>query len=147
MTECLHPDLAGTTSYARGCRCERCRGEVLEVKRAYRERHRERLAEVTRSYREQHPDVVRDQWRQYDAAHRESRAEAARRRRDADPEPSREAVRRYTSRLDSWPIVRRPYTAADDAIIRAWTGTSVDLARSLARSLQSVASRRRALGR
>lgn len=132
MGLCEHPDLAASTAYRRGCRCDRCRADHTVRYRRYVEANRERRADTNRRWREQNRESLAVYDRQWRLSNLDSVSERERRRRRAMAELTPSNV---TGR----------YSEAEDRIIRSWAGSEVALAQALGRSWESVRGRKREL--
>lgn len=134
--QCAYPGVAGSTGYARGCRCDRCRNAAAAI----RERHARRKAEARR---------------EAEARRQEEAGEFGwyRVHRNALEEEERATGRQYTAddhynalRRDVAPgFVRGPFSDAEDRVIVAWRGTDLMLAVALGRTYWATISRKHRL--
>jgi hypothetical protein len=63
VSECEYPDLAASTAYKKGCRCDRCCAANSERGRSYRAIHGDKMREQERHRREQNPEPFRKKQR------------------------------------------------------------------------------------
>lgn len=136
--QCTFPEVAGSTGYARGCRCDRCLDAVAVI----RDRHRRRKDEARREAK---------------AVRQEEAGELGwyRAHRDALEEAERTTGSKFSSdehynalRKDIAPrLVTGPFTEAEDRVIIAWRGTDLMLAVALGRTYAVTVSRKHRLRR
>ncbi|MCA0253329.1 MAG: hypothetical protein LCH76_13795 [Actinobacteria bacterium] len=133
---CAWPDVAGSTGYARGCRCERCREAAFQIRR----RHALRKAEGRREAEAQRlaEEAALGWYREH---------------RDALVAAEQATGHQHTSdehynalRRDLAPgFVSGPFSAAEDRVIIAWRDTDLMLAVALGRTYWAVVGRKHRL--
>lgn len=156
--DCMYPDTKPTTSYGRGCRCDRCKQARYAANRRWASANPERTKAYKQKWADSHKQHNRERARRFrnknpELALRRSRTSSLRREL-LDPS-YRQHLRRLsnetkkrtndTSRTVAVRHFRR-WTSQENSVCRDTAKTCAEVAREIGRTKFAVANQRRRLG-